>query len=375
MTNRNISVELAGLRAEISSSFEEFVTYARLHLEPLLAPATPPPVVSATLRWHEGSPPERLAGDPMLREMERVDRDLYRGDERLAWFRVDDLPGLQLRFAWSGERLRIEGDYYYRLSADRKRDALKRLVNRGRLPALRQRRFTTLLYYLLYYPCFWWLERHERLHPLHAAGVELDGSVVVLAGPSGVGKSTLSAGLASAAGAKLLSDTFLLHRGAVTRPVREPLLLDDWSRSWMGDAARLLQPITWRYCLDRNGFHWPQDRLSDGGPARLLLFPHRAVRRYVRPLSPSQAQGQIDAGNFLVNDLRRYWAFAAALEMLDPSPLGTSRVSSLEALVNHVPSYEIGITSDMTRSQVTELVASLEREVYGPTAGRTAEAQ
>lgn len=375
MTSQIISVELAGLPATITSSFGEFLAYARLHLDPMVVPPVGSPVISATLRWHEGAPPERLSGDPSLRDMERVDRDLYRGDQRLAWFRIDDMPGLQLRFDWSEERLRVDGDYYYRLSADRKRDSLKRLVYRRRLPALRQRRFTTLLYYLLYYPCFWWLERTQGMHPIHAAGVELDGGILVLAGPSGVGKSTLSTGLAAAAGARFLSDTFLLHRGADTRPVREPLLLDAWSRNWIGEDARLLQPIAWRYCLDRNGFHFPNERLSAGGPAHLLLFPHRATRHYVRPLSPSQAQGQIDAGNFLVNDLRRYWAFAAAMEMLDPSPLGTSRVRSLESLVSAVPSYEIGFTHDMTRSQVTEIVATLEREVHGPVTGRVAGAQ
>jgi hypothetical protein len=375
MTSQTISVELAGLGAEITSSFGEFVDYARLHLEPLLVPSQGRAPISATLRWHEGRPPERNEGDPRLRDMERVDRDLYRSDGQLAWFRIDDLPGLQLRFEWSGERLRVEGDYYFRLSADGKRDSLKRLVYRGRLPALRQRRFTTLLYYLLYYPCFWWLERHERLHPIHAAGVEVDGGVIVLAGPSGVGKSTLSTGLASATGAKLLSDTFLLHDGAATRPVREPLLLDAWSRSWLCEGANLLQPIDWRYCLDRNGFHWPQQRLSIGGAARLLLFPHRALRHYVRPLSPAQAQGQIDAGNFIVNDLRRYWAFAAAVEMLDPSPLGTARDASLAALVRDVPSYELGLTKDMSRAQVSEIVAALDADPHAASSDRAAGAQ
>ena len=375
MTSQSISVELAGLRGEIASSFDDFVAYARLHLQPLIAPLAGEAPISATLRWHEGSPPPRLEADPTLRDMERVDRDLYRGEGRLAWFRIDDMPGLQLRFEWDGERLRVEGDYYYWLSADRKRDALKRLVYRKRLPALRQRRFTTLLYYLLYYPCFWWLERHDRLHPMHAAGVEHDDGVVVLAGPSGVGKSTLSTGLASTDGAKLLSDTFLLHQGIVIRPVREPLLLDAWSRNWLGDGAALLRPIEWRYCLDRNGFHWPQERLSAGGPARLLLFPHRAPTHYVRPLSPTQAQGQIDAGNHIVNDLRRYWAFAAALEMLDASPLSAARAASLAALVREVPAYEVGLTKDMTRSQVAEVVAALDLGAHAPASGRAARAQ
>jgi hypothetical protein len=185
----------------------------------------------------------------------------------------------------------------------------------------------------------------------------------------------LSTGLASTDGAKLLSDTFLLHDGTATRPVREPLLLDAWSRSWIGHGADLLRPIEWRYCLDRNGFHWPQRLLSAGGPARLLLFPRRALSHYVRPLPPAQAQGQIDAGNFIVNDLRRYWAFAAALEMLDPSPLGAARAASLAALVGEVPAYEVGLTEDMSRTQVAETIMALMLETHAPSTGRVAGAQ
>jgi hypothetical protein len=291
--------------------------------------------------------------------MERVDRDLYRGEGELAWFRIDELPGLFLRFSWNGETLDVVGDYHYYLSADRKRDWLKRTVYRSRLEALRQRRFTTLLYYLLYYPSFWWLERRTGLHPIHAAGVEINGAIVVLAGPSGVGKSTISTGLASFTGARLLSDTFLLQRGTTVRAVPEPLLLDAWSQRWLGSGAELLRPIDWRYCLDRNGFHWPTERTSRGGSAHLLIVPHRAQGHYARRLSAKQARGHIDAGNFLVNDLRRYWAYAAALEMLDPSPLAAERASEIETLVEGVPCVEMGLTEDVGREQVFELVSAL----------------
>jgi len=354
-----VELTLGGARARIISSNREFTDFAAVHLAPLQpAPLeVEEPRVEATLRWHEGPPPEnRATAYPELRALPRIDRDLYAGDGKLAWFRVDDLPGLHLRFTWDGNRLQVEGDYYYWVSRNRVWEEVKRFVFQHRIPALRRRRFTTLLYYLVYYPCFWWLERHEGFHPIHAAGVEVSGEVVVLAGPSGVGKSTLSTALAALPGARLLSDTFLLQRGTSVLPVREPLLLDEWSRVWLGQAGELLQPIRWRYGLNRDGYHWPQGRLSSGGPVAVVVFPHRASQPYVRRLPPREAHGRISAGNVIVNDLRRYWAYAAVLEMLDSTPLMDERESEMLALTTAVPSYEVGLHAGLSRE---ETVASL----------------
>lgn len=352
-----LSVELAGARGRVRSAYEPFARYAAVHLAPLRA-EDGDSAVEATLRWHEGAPPgPRSAACPWIAGMERIDRDLYRDETRLSWFRVDELPDLFLHFRLDGHRLFVEGDYYHRLSKGAQRDRVKRLLYRRRLTAMRQRRFTTLLYYLVYYPLFWWLERRRGLHPIHAAGVETPDGVIVLAGPSGVGKSTLAAGLAgNIPGARLLSDTFLLHDGVTVHPVREPLLLDEWSRRWIGEAAGLLRPIPWQYCLGREGFHWPANRLSEGGPADLLLFPHRAPQAAWRAVAASQAHGRISAADFIINDLRRYWAYAAVLEMLNPCPLMFERERSLAALVDAVPCYELGLTRDVAVSEVAAVI-------------------
>ena len=70
-------------------------------------------------------------------------------------------------------------------------------------------------------------------HPIHAAGVLTGGGVVLLAGASGVGKSTLATALALEPGVGFLSDSVVLHRGLDVLPVREPVLLDAFSRRWL----------------------------------------------------------------------------------------------------------------------------------------------
>jgi hypothetical protein len=373
MSTGPVHLQLAGVSARIDSAYAPFVDYAVAHLAPLRAADTAAPTVAATLGWHEGAPPaERSARFPGLERMQRVDRDLYRGDGELAWFRVDDLPPLHLRVQREAERLLVTGEYFFHLSPNRTRDRLKRIWNRRRVPALRQRRFTTLLYYLVYYPVFWWLERHRDTHPIHAAGVELDAGVVVLAGPSGVGKSTLSVALAGRAGARLLSDTFLLQCGGTVYPVREPLLLDTWSRRWVGEAANRLQPIAWRYCLNRQGFHWPAAGLSEGGPARVIVFPYRAAAPRVERVSSEAAHALLSAGDLIINDLRRYWAFAAVLDTLDPSPTMAVREQALARLTAAVPCFRIGLVPERSASEVVDEIIGLLRgaDVSAPETGR-----
>jgi len=353
-------VELAGVSAALSCDFAPFLDYARAHLAPLLAPATRLPKLRARLRWHEGPAPPRQELVADLVGWDRADRDLYRREQRLAWFRIDELPDLHLRFTVEHGELLVEGDYYHHLGRTPRRDWLQRVLYYRALPRLRRRRFTTLLYYLIYYPCFWWLEHHGEFHPIHAGGVELPDGIIALAGPSGVGKSTLTTGLAASPGGRLLSDTFLLHRGAAVRAVPEPLLLDDWSCRWLGsEAASALLPIAHRYSLGRQGYHWPVERSSPGGTVSVLVFPQRAASHFVRRLTPGQAQGRIRAGDLIVNDLRRYWAFAAVLEVLNPKPLVLAREESLARFVSAVPAYEVGLTADLIRTDMVETFTGL----------------
>ncbi len=353
---------LAGATFRLRADAADLTAYARQHLEPLAGGAVTPHI-DVTLQWHEGQPPrDRLAAFAHLAGMERIDRDLYAAPGELHWFRIDDLRDLYLRFSWRENRLTVLGDFFHRLANDRHRDRAKRLLYRKRVAALRQRRFTTLLYYLVYYPCWWWLEQTRDLHPIHAAGVQTDAGVILLAGASGVGKSTLAIALATAPGGRLLADSFVLHNGVDVFPVREPVLLDAWSRRWLGAQGGVLQPVDWSYCLDRDGYQLPPQRLADRGRAVLLVFPRRAPQPYVRRISATQAHHRLSAADLIINDLRRYWAFAAVMEHLVPGGLVTQRETQIARLTSEVPCYEIGLTADMSCAAAVDSITQLTRD-------------
>jgi hypothetical protein len=352
-----VTGSLAGATFRFQTDAPDLLTYARTHLVNLLGAPAATPSIDATLHWHEDQPPrDRGALYPHLSGMERVDRDLYVGAGHVHWFRIDDLRDLFLRLRWEDERLTVEGDFYYRLANDRHRDRAKRLLYRKRVDALRRRRFTTLLYYLIYYPCWWWLEQMQDLHPIHAAGVRTGPDVVLLGGASGVGKSTLAIALAMQPGARLLSDSFVLHNGNDVFAVREPVLLNSWSRRWLGAQGEELQPIDWRYCLNRGGYQLPARRLAAGGRAGLLLFPRRAPETYMRRISSEQAHQRLSAADLIINDLRRYWAFAATVEQMVPGRLVARREAQLARLTAEVPCFELGLIADMTCPALVESI-------------------
>jgi hypothetical protein len=101
----------------------------------------------------------------------------------------------------------------------------------------------------------------------------------------------------------------------------------------------------------------------------VILLPLRSNRHYVERIPARRAQGQLSAGNAIVNDLRRYWAFAAALDMLDPTPLMAAREKELAQLVEEVPCYEVGLTGAERRDEVTALLVQV---ASGPDAVQSA---
>lgn len=157
---------------------------------------------------------------------------------------------------------------------------------------------------LLQYPALWRSQQRGRA-PLHASVCRLaapDGRVVMLAGPGGVGKSTLVHG-------ELLN-------GAV--PICDNVCVSDGQDAWgLVEPLRLPAEVGAgtgrRMPYGRREAAWL--RRTDQMAPDLLVALVRGGQPGVTRCDPALAARQLTAGTYMAGELRRYWAFAATLAL------------------------------------------------------------
>ncbi|HYB48064.1 MAG TPA: hypothetical protein VED20_12005 [Streptosporangiaceae bacterium] len=158
---------------------------------------------------------------------------------------------------------------------------------------------------LLQYPALWWGQQRGRA-PLHASVCGLgtaDGQTVLLAGPGGVGKSTLVYG-ELLHGAVATCDNLCVSDGRYAWGVVEPLRLPAVPHRGRGR----------RMPHGRREAAWPR-RSGRMLPDRLVVLTRGGGRAVTTPCAPAWAARSLVAGTYMAGELRRYWAFAATLAL------------------------------------------------------------
>ena len=150
---------------------------------------------------------------------------------------------------------------------------------------------------LVHYPVLWWASVHGKA-PLHAVACTVGGSVALLAGPGGVGKSTLlQRELADGGGAT--SDNMCAADGRSVWGLVEPMRVE-------GDR----------------GVRTTHGRVEVALPGRVpCLTPDQVVvvRRgagdsaAMVPCDPEEAIRWLVTGTYAAGELSRFWAYAATL--------------------------------------------------------------
>ncbi|MGZ4460104.1 MAG: hypothetical protein ACXVW9_13390 [Nocardioidaceae bacterium] len=184
---------------------------------------------------------------------------------------------------------------------------------------------------LLHYPVLWWAAS-KGLAPLHVSLVEIDGVAVLLAGPGGVGKSTLVA-RELARGANAACDNLAVSDGVTAFGLGEPLRLPR-------DAG--VQAAGGRTTHGRRQQPW-HHRVPELRP-ELLVVVHRGDRPdpVVRAVHADTATRTLVAGTFAAGELRRFWQLAAGLSLgtgLGPALAPVEEVAA--TLTRRLPCFEI----------------------------------
>jgi hypothetical protein len=164
---------------------------------------------------------------------------------------------------------------------------------------------------LLHYPTLWWSMVTAATAPVHVSALELHGVGVVLAGPGGVGKSTLVAA-ELAAGHTATCDNLAVTDGHVVHGVNEALRLPRQVGASGQSAYGSPQPGA-RATHGRTEHAWA--RRADKVVPAVVVVVRRGGLRPPNALPADAACRALVAGTYAAGELRRYWQLAATLAL------------------------------------------------------------
>jgi len=180
---------------------------------------------------------------------------------------------------------------------------------------------------LLHYPALWWASVRGRV-PLHVSVTAGAGGVTMVAGPGGVGKSTmLSAGLKQ--GETATADNLCACDARRAYGVVEPLRV-------AGGHSR-------RGATHGRREHALPGRVPSLEPDRLVVLRRAAgPRASAGPLPPAEAARELIAGTYMAGELRRFWAFAGTLALATGTGPAHPDVPGVAvSLADRLPCFEV----------------------------------
>ncbi len=232
-------------------------------------------------------------------------------------------------------------------------------AEKGAAHVLRQRFRALRAQVLLHHPALWTALAVGGLTPLHVSVLEVDGVVVLLAGPGGVGKSSLVAD-ALGRGARAACDNLGASDGHLVHGVVEPLRLP----SGTGPAG-----ATGRRAAHGRREHPWVGRVASLRPDLVLVVRRndQACTR-VRPVRSERAARALVAGTYAAGELQRFWPLVSQLALAGLGPVHPPVEETAARLTESLPCYELTLGRpgtgplSMPDGRLSQL---LERELLG----------
>jgi hypothetical protein len=348
-----VLLQLHGVRLRLTASLPLFVEYVTRTMQPYVVADDGEADIESHLDWIDSHPARSLeAAFAGAQWQRRPDRDLYLDGNRLCWLRIDDFADLHLTAEWSADRMTVGGRYYFQIGRSPKIEWLRRLRHRGNVETLQARRFSTLLYYLVYHPILWRLGRFEGWSVVHGGAVDTPEGAIVLFGMPGCGKSTLSVGMLADPERSMLSDNIVLFNKERVLACPEVLLLDATSLERASAGAGRLVETGERRVYDRDAYRPDRVKMEPCVPLAFFCV-ERAQTTELLSITPEECARFAVSGNNLAKEVRRIAINCDVYDLIaQTSPPDSA--SDLKQLLGRAPCYRLSVGKDDSLAQVIE---------------------
>lgn len=354
--NNHLTITFHDVVLEIHSGCEDFLRNIASHLPGCVSSDQADPHITIRFTYVHGTAKDHGAYRfPGADRLERIGYWTFRGEDRIDWNHIWELPGLKLSITKAGDRMTIDAVFHEIRDDNVLFYATKRLVRHAFFKERYRDILNQLLEYLVYFPLSWYLEVYREMHLLHASALEVGGRAMIFGGLSGVGKSTISAYLFTRLQAAYLSDNLVYYDTSRVYPCFEPILLSQESGAWRPqDDGRLLATDV-RSVYGRTGYLPPKEyQCTEAVPTwAFLLNVSRAA--YIHEIPVDQMLANLIDSNEATGETKRYHTFAAQMNLLyQHGRLHIQRSSALEKLLSDVRCFKAGLYYDGNSGQDVE---------------------
>jgi hypothetical protein len=339
-----IVASLHGTQLELTTSQDSFSALAHSYLAPLLGQVGVEPNIMVELEWDARLP------DAGRSDLEQLGRRIWAGAHCLRYADIWQVPGLQMDVNWRDAVLAMHAAYAW---PTRRAKWLSSVV-----VSTRARIFVSLIYYLVYFPCAWWLEHERGWTLLHASAVTMAEGGLVFSGLPGCGKSTTALAALSAPGWQIVSDNLLFTDGKQVFAFPEPIHVDGKTRALVGDLAGCVRPTGRRFSYQRQDYEITPEAQRSSSTPLALGFLHLGQKTVVQPVDQLSAVRRLMANDCLAREWTAYQESAAAMHQVWPTVGDCERRwANLTALTCSIPCYDVTIARNVPVLQAMKSVS------------------
>ena len=173
-----------------------------------------------------------------------------------------------------------------------------------------------LTYYLIFMPCFFYLERIQKHRLIHASAFEHRGKGIILTGLGGVGKSTLSLAALLWPENRFLSDNIIFYNDEKIYSLKSPIAADQKIVEQYEIIKNKLVAKQFNSHFNRMYYDLKQEFCVDQLMPEYLFWLQQSNVNLIIPMKNQNRDRNIVKINFLTDHLREYYIFAAAFDFI-----------------------------------------------------------